>query len=463
MDEPDRIATAEVTVTEVSCAVELRRVTLQSWDVKKFQSILPSLAIPALLCVAVLAVFAVRSHVLQLMPPSQLTMAAGREGGGYYAIAEQYQLALARDGIELTILDTAGSMDNSRLLASGEADVALLQGGTPITDAVELEALAGVFLEPFLIFYRSAASDAMDVSEWNELRVVAGEPGSGTRVAVNRTISLLDVPLKQNQLIPLSGQEAADALLDGEADVAVFVAPITSPYLQPLFEDETIKIGTLRDSEALARRVDFIRTADIPPAGLDYSQRLPKKTVPLTAMIATLAAQGNLHPALVNRMVRAALEIHSVPSLISSDQLFPTSEGLALPINTQAAKLLENEPNAFEAFLPYWIAAQITRVTLLVVPLLVLLVPLFRFLPGVYSWSMRSRVYRRYKDLVAIDMEAIGDLTDERRAELLATLEQIDAEALAIRVPSKYREHVYTLRLHIGLVKQKLLGQPTEA
>lgn len=447
----------------IRCVVEIRYVTLQSWCVLKLRPVLPSLAIPLLLFIAFLAIYAVRSHILQLMPPTQLTMAAGRAGGGYYAIAEKYQLALAQDGIKLTILDTAGSMDNSRLLASGEADVALLQGGTPISEAVALEALAGVFIEPFLIFYKTAGRDATDVSAWNDLRVAAGEPGGGTRLAINRTIAFLGVPVKQNQLLQLSGQEAADALLADEIDVAVFVAPITSPYLQELFADETVKIGTLRDSEALARQVAFIRTADIPPAGLDYSQRIPKQRVQLTAMIATLVAQGDLHPALVNRLVRAAEKIHSVPSVLSADLKFPTSEGLVVPLNNQAAKLLANDSNALEAILPFWIAAQITRVTLLIVPLLVLLVPLFRFLPGVYSWSMRSRVYRRYKDLVAIDLEAAGDLTDERRAELLETLEHIDSEASAIRVPAKYREHVYTLRLHIGLVKQKLVGQTEEA
>ncbi len=106
--------------------------------------------------------------------------------------------------------------------------------------------------------------------------------------------------------------------------------------------------------------------------------------------------------------------------------------------------------------LPYWIAAQITRVTLIVIPLLVLLVPLMRMLPGIYAWSMRSRVYRRYNELVAIDVEAEGEITGQRRDELLARLDQFDREAKGLRVPARYREYVYTLRLHIDLVRNKL-------
>ncbi len=135
------------------------------------------------------------------------------------------------------------------------------------------------------------------------------------------------------------------------------------------------------------------------------------------------------------------------------------TDGVVLPMNQQAAKLLENGPSALESLVPYWIAAQITRVTLLVVPLLVLLVPLFRLLPGIYAWSMRSRVYRRYNELVEIDNEAGTSLSENRKAELLEKLELIDCEAKKIEVPAKYREYVYALRLHVGLVRAKLLEQ----
>ncbi|AVO39230.2 TAXI family TRAP transporter solute-binding subunit [Pukyongiella litopenaei] len=408
------------------------------------------------LLIAAAAGYVMKSGALQLLPPGSLNMAAGRPGSGYHALAERYRAILARDGIDLQIIETPGSMENSRMLATGEADVALIQGGTPVADSIGLQALAAVFLEPFFIFHRPEVTDAADLNAWNDLRLAAGEPGGGTRIAINNMIQTLGVDLDQDRMLPLAGAEAADALLSGEADLAIFVAPIDAPYLQPLLTDADLRIETLRDTVALTRKLPYVRMADIPPAGIDYSRRLPPERIPLTAMTAMLAANGDLHPALVNRLVHAAIEIHSGPTPLSDDLRFPSTQGLDLPLNRQAAALLTGGPGVLESLMPYWIAAQITRVTLLFLPLLVLMVPLLRMLPGLYAWSMRARIYRRYKELVAIDAEADSDVTAERLDALMQRLEHIDQEARAVQVPSRYREYVYTLRVHIDLVRRKL-------
>ena len=43
-------------------------------------------------------------------------MATGPEGGGYYEIGRQYQELLARNGVELRLVATAGSLENLALL-----------------------------------------------------------------------------------------------------------------------------------------------------------------------------------------------------------------------------------------------------------------------------------------------------------------------------------------------------------
>lgn len=414
------------------------------------------LILPLLLIAGLIAAFVAFSGIRELVPPKTLSMAAGRPGGGYWQIAERYQQVLARDGIELTILETAGSMENSRSLAYGRAEVALIQGGVPVDPEHGLQALAGVFLEPFFVFSREGAGPGTDLTSWDGLRVAAGEPGGGTRVAINAMARALGVRLDQNLLLPLAGAEAAQALLDDRVDVAVFVAPLEAPYLQRLLLNPEIRISSPRDGAALARRLDYVRRVDIPPAGLDYSRRLPPRQVELVAMVAMLAVQPDLHPALLNRLVRAAEEIHGGGTLLSDDLHFPITEGVGLPLNAQAVSALQGGPGLLERVLPYWIAAQITRVTILIVPLLVLLIPLLRMVPGLYAWQMRARVYRRYNELVAIDAEAEDALTDARRSQLLRQLDQIDQEAKAVQVPVKYREYVYTLRLHIDLVRRKL-------
>lgn len=407
----------------------------------------------------VLAAIGALVWLLDLVPPRSLSMAAGRPGGGYHAIAERYRAILARDGIDLTILDTAGSVENARLLAEGRADAALLQGGVSVPGETTVEALAAVFLEPFWVFHRGGVEQAADPVAWQGLRVAAGEPGSGTRAAVLAAARALRIELMPDMLLPLGGADAAEALLQGRVDVAVFVAPVTAPYLKPLFESEEISVAPIRDAEALARRLPFVRMVDIPPAALDYARRIPEERVPLVAMVAALVAREDLHPALVNRLVRAAQRIHSGTDLVNVELIFPTTEGLDLPMNEQAAAALRDGPDAFERLLPYWMSAQVSRFALLLVPIIVLLLPLFRVLPGVYAWRMHSRVYRRYPELKAIEREAESGVPPERLRQLLEQLERIDAEARSVRVPPRYREYAYTLRMHIDLVRRNLMEQ----
>ncbi|MGF1501302.1 MAG: hypothetical protein ACFBSD_05760 [Paracoccaceae bacterium] len=95
---------------------------------------------------------------LDLLPPDRATMAAGQKGGGYDAIAEQYAQILARDGIRLEIVETAGSVENGRRLANGTADTALVQGGVPVPtigEARPVEAIAAIFPELVLLVTRA--------------------------------------------------------------------------------------------------------------------------------------------------------------------------------------------------------------------------------------------------------------------------------------------------------------------
>ncbi|MEM9550924.1 MAG: TAXI family TRAP transporter solute-binding subunit [Pseudomonadota bacterium] len=392
-----------------------------------------------------------------LMPPDALTMAAGRSGGGYHNIAMQYKAVLARDNIRLEILETAGSVENAQALSDGTADIALLQGGIRVSGSTPIEAIAAVFLEPFFILHRRALPAADDPTEWVALRVAAGEPGSGTRAAVLAMAQGLGVAINRETLLPLGGQAAADALLANEVDVAVFVAPVSAPYLQDVLRNPQISIGTVRDSTALARSLPYIQIVDIPRSGIDYAAHLPPRRIELTAMVATMVGRADLHPALVNRIVRAAERIHSGPNPLSDTVRFPSTDGIDIPVNDLAAEALRTGPTRLEAVLPYWMSAQIRQVALIFVPLLLLLYPLLRAFPGLFAWHMRTRVYRHYRALLAVEAALQSEeLSAAETRKLARQLESIDQAITRLNVPLRYREYAYSLRLHVDLVRRRL-------
>jgi len=188
---------------------------------------------------------------------------------------------------------------------------------------------------------------------------------------------------------------------------------------------------------------------------LSFDPALPPEEIPILTMIASLAARPNLHPSLIDRLVEAAREIHSDRDPITLAGQFPNAQGLALPLNAQARDLIQSGPSPLHAYLPYWVVAQISRFAILIVPVLILLLPLLRALPGLYAWQMRHRVVRHYAAIRAIEDEA-QDATPERLEKLSAGLEKIDEEIAALRLPLHYRQTAYTARVHIDLLRTKI-------
>ncbi len=409
----------------------------------------------ALILMSVIGGFVALTILLDLFPERHVTMAAGGQGSAYRAIAERYRDILAEDGITVDLLDTPGSVVNVERLASDEADVALVQGGIPAPADAKLSALATVFLEPFLVFHRKGLSGGDDPAQWGRLRVAAGAQGSGTRFAVDTVLRVLNVQF-DDPLVTLGGSAATAALLAGEIDVAIFVAPVTASYLQPLYAASDIDLASIRDVEALRRRLPFVMQADLPPATLNYVDVKPTTRIDLAAMVAQLVARDDLHPALIDRFVKAARRIHNERDLLTDEGQFPSGEASTFPMNKQARTILSSPLSRLDRYMPWWMAAQVTKLALLIVPLVLVLLPLLRVLPGLYGWTMRSRVYKHYSDLIEIEKEAKTTDDPGRLAMLSIRLDGVQDALTEMRLPEAFRHRAYTMQMHVDLVRSRL-------
>ena len=96
-------------------------------------------------------------HFLPPAPPLHLVMATSSRDEPYYAYGLRYRDELAREGITLELRETAGAVENLRLLQDPSAgvDVAFTQGGiAPGEGGAKVRAIASVFLEPLWLFTR---------------------------------------------------------------------------------------------------------------------------------------------------------------------------------------------------------------------------------------------------------------------------------------------------------------------
>jgi TRAP-type uncharacterized transport system substrate-binding protein len=78
----------------------------------------------------------------------------------YYRFGERMQSSLKKQGVELQVLKTGGTLDNLALLADPKSgvDLAMVQGGVAdVSQYPHFVSIAGMFYEPVWVFYREAS------------------------------------------------------------------------------------------------------------------------------------------------------------------------------------------------------------------------------------------------------------------------------------------------------------------
>ena len=392
-------------------------------------------------------------------PPSEITIAAGPKDGAYYRYAERYRAILAADRIQLHVRETRGSTDNLKLLRDPESgvDLAFLQSGTAEDEADSLVSLASVAYEPLWIFLRGKPPQKLVELEGKRLAI--GYEGSGTRLAVHRILSEVGIDSPPTELLALGGSEAAVALEKDEVDVAFFVAAVEAPFIQDLLRVDGLRLVSLDRSPAYARRQRNLASVTLLQGVIDIEKNTPPEDVRLLAPLAILVARSDFHPALVDLVLGAAGRVHGTPGIFEDQSEFPSARYVDLPLSEEAARFLERGPSFLNRFLPFWAANFVDRMFILLIPILTLLIPLFKVAPAVYRWRVRSRFKRWYRDLQKIDIAlgATGDGVDYRAT--LERLEAIQEELGKITVPPAYGDELYHMRFHVSLVRERARSQ----
>jgi hypothetical protein len=110
--------------------------------------------------------------------------------------------------------------------------------------------------------------------------------------------------------------------------------------------------------------------------------------------------------------------------------------------------------------MPFWAATLVDRLAVMLLPFVALVLPLMRVMPPVYQWRMRARVYRWYKELLAID-PVVGQPSE--LSVRMSELARIEDEVSKVNVPMSFADQLYQLRAHIELVRERLSADRASA
>lgn len=153
-------------------------------------------------------------------------------------------------------------------------------------------------------------------------------------------------------------------------------------------------------------------------------------------------------------------EITSVHSHDITDrgrQIFPSKKYLELPLHPEAKRYFEYGDTWLERLFPFWIAHNIDRFKILILPLLTLLIPFFKGIIPLYKWSIRSKIYHWYEDIKTIDLQLNEELDSKQISQLYHQTNILNNEIRSTtKVPLAYMGEYYNLRMHIALIIEKL-------
>jgi TRAP transporter TAXI family solute receptor len=399
---------------------------------------------------------------LRPAPPDTITITSGPSGSTFRLTAEKYRKILARNGIKLKILPSEGSLDNLKKLNNPayQVDVGFVQGGVAAgITADRLVSLGSVFHLPVALFYRGNVSIDR-ISELTGKHLAVGPEGSGTRALALILLKANGIePGGATTLLNLEGEDAVRALTEGKVDAAFLMGDSAAPpMMRKLLSTPGIRLLDFAQADAYARRFPYLSELDIPMGAFDLGKNLPPRDIHLIGPTVELVARENLHPALSDLLIEAAREVHGGARLLQRAGEFPTPLVHEFRISDDAARYYSSGKTLLYRSLPFWLASLADRLLVVFVPIFVVLIPGLKVLPALYSWRVRSRIYRWYGRLIALERGMLAQPSPEERQELLERLDDIESGVNKMKTPLAYANQFYVLREHVRFVRERLMS-----
>ncbi len=396
-------------------------------------------------------------------PPKRVTLATGPAQSAYEEFGKRYAKALAAEGIEVVTVPSDGSAANLQLLRDGKVDLGFVQGGTSDysnEDEERLASLGSLFVEPLWLFYREASARKVtpsatltSLTQLAGLRINMGTPGSGVPSLMTKLLESNRIEPTTLQISTLSQTPATVAFLGGELDAIVFASAPESLMVQMLLQTPGVRLMNFAQSEAYSRRFAFLSPARLPRGVVDLAGNIPPEDVRLVAPTTALVTRTTTHPALLQLFAQAGNQIHGGAGWFKRAREYPNIENNELPMAREAERAIKNGAPLLQRYLTFWVANLIERMWLVMGIIIAVLLPLSRIVPPLYTFRVRSRIFRWYGQLRNIEVRID---TDDNYA-LLQELNTLESNAEKITVPLSYTDELYALRSNIQLVRKKLL------
>lgn len=399
--------------------------------------------------------------VLVPPPPRSIELATGFPNGLYQQFGEKLQNELAQEGVSLKLRTTGGTGDNLALIndPNSGVDFAMVQGGIADTSKYpNLVSIAGVFYEPVWVWYRESAFKGEGgrlslLSQLKGKRVSIGSEGSGTLILASQLLEASGLGEKDFYAEKLKPLQALEKFKKGELDAVFLVSAAEAPLIKSFYETADIRLMNFEQADAYVHLFPFLSKVTVPRGVVSIAYDLPRQDIQVLAATATLVGKDDVSPALVTLLLGETYDVLKTYSYLQKPGEFPSGASLDFPIHVDAEIYLKDGPSFLHRHLPFWTAVWIGRFAKIVIPLLVILIPLFTYIPAFKNLLLRLKLSQVYEELKVIERNA---LNPELRDKNYKDLEGIERRVGNIKVSMLDAKELYDLKGHVGEVRSRL-------
>lgn len=291
--------------------------------------------------------------------------------------------------------------------------------------------------------------------EWSGWRIAIGPEGSASRPLALKLLSMNGLNTRKLQLLAYSPEQAAQALLAGQLDVAVILSEWASPVVQQLVRAPQIKLLGFPRADAYVALDPNLTKVVLPMGVADLEANRPPQDTTLLASKASLVVRQELHPALQYLLLSAAMEVHSGHGMFHRAGEFPAPEPIDVPISKEARNLYRSGPTFLQRTMPFWLAEFVQRMLILIIPIAGILYPLWSIGPKLYNWNMRRHLYPMYRELRLLERELEVPAAGSRNS-LIRRLDELDRRARQLHMTGMLNENEYNLRSYIRALRERM-------
>ncbi len=415
----------------------------------------------------------------------------------YQELAAAYQKALEPFGVSVVMRPSAEGFATLKGLVaeSPEIDAGFVKGGLvgsmqgrlarskaqewQSKQLGKLRSVGRLFYEPIWVFVRADfVGDSL--RDLKTKRVLTGTRESGTRRIASQLLRANGIEMKKDDPLFIEEDLAPDGgqILSGKADAAFLIQPADAERIQSLLHIPGIRLMNFAaEADAYANRFPALTKVMLNRGAVEFDPVTPPTDITLLSTSVALVTRADMEPSLITLLSfavmnnpRSAFDKAGDPVLFFRPGTFPHISDPEYRVAEETRQLFKTgelpialrsiAPAVHQAGFSYsvtgFIADHGAQTVLLLIPSLVILLPMLRIIPSVYSWSVRRRLLYWYRQLKALEKNLDHPAQKGEMAAYQAEIERIDAGVRRIRYPLNFSDQFYHLRVHIDLVRQRL-------